>query len=196
MAIKDYQIYKGALLNEKERVKNLLNGMDKGIYLEELGGELSILDNHPADIGEEMASCDTVRALRGNEMKILDKIDNSLEKIDDGTYGICPMCSGKISKERLQFMPYAEYCIKCQNDLTSVYKNDFSRRPLEEQVLQPFNFGYNDFKDDPGFDAEDTYQAVESFNRQKNLDDYYYDDDEYVEGIEAISNGQYRHQLL
>ncbi|WBW95344.1 TraR/DksA C4-type zinc finger protein [Oceanirhabdus sp. W0125-5] len=195
MAMKNYQIYKDALLKEKERVESLLQGMDKGIYMQEIGGELAVVDNHPADIGEEMAISDTARALRGNENKILNKIDNSLKKIEDGTYGICPMCSKTINKERLEFMPYAEYCIKCQNDLTSVYKNDFTRRPLEEQVLEPFNYGYNDFKDDPGFDAEDTYQAVESFNRQKNLDDYYYDDDEYVEGIEAISNGQYRHQL-
>ena len=180
---------------KKQRVESLLNGMDKGIYMQECGEELAVADNHPADIGEEMATCDTIRALRGNEVKILSKIDNSLKKIENGTYGICPMCSGKINKERLGFMPYAEYCIKCQNDLTSVYKNDFSRRPLEEQILQPFNYGYNDFKEDPGFDAEDTYQAVESFNRQKNLDDYYYDDDEYVQGIEAISNGQYRHQF-
>lgn len=42
------------------------------------------------------------------------KIDEALRKLDEGTYGICEDCGEEISKERLKVMPFAIYCIDCQ----------------------------------------------------------------------------------
>ncbi len=43
-------------------------------------------------------------------------IDEALRAIDRGTYGVCQVCGGLISKERLQALPFAIRCITCKQD--------------------------------------------------------------------------------
>jgi DnaK suppressor protein len=42
------------------------------------------------------------------------KIDTALRKIDEGTYGKCEDCGEDISMERLKVLPFAIYCVDCQ----------------------------------------------------------------------------------
>ncbi len=42
------------------------------------------------------------------------EIDEALRKLDEGTYGICEDCGEEISQERLNILPFAIYCIDCQ----------------------------------------------------------------------------------
>lgn len=44
----------------------------------------------------------------------LQKIDEALRKLEEGTYGICEDCGEEINEERLKIMPFAIYCIDCQ----------------------------------------------------------------------------------
>lgn len=44
----------------------------------------------------------------------LRKIDEALRKLNEGTYGICEDCGEKIDEERLKILPFAIYCIDCQ----------------------------------------------------------------------------------
>lgn len=43
----------------------------------------------------------------------LKKIDKALEKIENGTYGVCEKCGGEINPERLEALPEAVECMKC-----------------------------------------------------------------------------------
>ena len=52
--------------------------------------------------------------LRGSEENLLYKADQALYRIEKGTYGLCIQCQRKIDKKRLDAIPYAELCIKCQ----------------------------------------------------------------------------------
>ena len=45
----------------------------------------------------------------------LDLIDEALERIEDGTYGTCEDCGAKIAEGRVKVMPFARYCVTCQN---------------------------------------------------------------------------------
>lgn len=45
------------------------------------------------------------------------QIDEALERIEDGSYGICEECGCKISEKRLQVMPFARYCVPCKNNI-------------------------------------------------------------------------------
>ena len=51
--------------------------------------------------------------LRGRERFFLDKIDQALKRIEDGTYGICVSCGEEISEERLDVVPHAPRCRHC-----------------------------------------------------------------------------------
>lgn len=50
-----------------------------------------------------------------SESKHLQDIAIALEKIDDGSYGICEECKGIIFIERLRALPYVSCCIECQS---------------------------------------------------------------------------------
>ncbi|MHB1755605.1 MAG: TraR/DksA C4-type zinc finger protein [bacterium] len=45
------------------------------------------------------------------------EIDRALEKIEEGTYGICEDCGEPIPPKRLQLIPYCNYCVSCQEDI-------------------------------------------------------------------------------
>ncbi len=194
--------YRKKLLRERERVLNIISTMKENEAInstEEISSELSFYDNHPSDLASELNDMERGKALQGNEMNIINKIDDSIKSIDEGTYGVCKRCGKEISSERLEFIPYAKYCVHCQNEISNIEKADRSLRPIEERTLKtPFSYGYNDHEDKQvEFDAEDSYQAVAIFNKIRDDEDYYYDGDEDydVEPIEKISNEQYKNQL-
>ncbi len=57
--------------------------------------------------------------LSDNERVTLDQIEAALRKIDKGTYGLCESCQRPIAKARLDALPFARYCIDCQNSAES-----------------------------------------------------------------------------
>ena len=51
------------------------------------------------------------------ESRELAHIENALQRIRNGQYGICEGCNENIPLTRLQALPYANYCIECQRDM-------------------------------------------------------------------------------
>ena len=45
---------------------------------------------------------------------MVEKINEALEKINEGTFGVCEACGDPIQPERLEALPYATRCIECQ----------------------------------------------------------------------------------
>ena len=43
----------------------------------------------------------------------LQAIEAALERVEEGTFGLCDDCGGVIAKTRLQAIPYAPFCIRC-----------------------------------------------------------------------------------
>jgi DnaK suppressor protein len=54
--------------------------------------------------------------LKGRERKLLAKIDEAIEKIDNGTYGICETCGEEINIKRLEARPVTTMCIDCKTE--------------------------------------------------------------------------------
>ena len=52
--------------------------------------------------------------IRGRERKLMDKVDEALIRIEDGSFGICAGCGEDIAIKRLQARPVAKYCIDCK----------------------------------------------------------------------------------
>lgn len=52
--------------------------------------------------------------LRDREQKLLKKIERALQKIEEGTYGICEACGAEIDEKRLMARPEATLCIDCK----------------------------------------------------------------------------------
>jgi len=52
--------------------------------------------------------------IRDRERKLIQKMREAIQRIDDGTYGICQACGGEISEKRLMARPVTTLCIDCK----------------------------------------------------------------------------------
>ena len=77
-------------------------------------GDLSGYSFHMADMATDNFDREFLLGLASNEQQSLNMIDDALRKIDEGNYGVCEECSKVIPQKRLQAMPHARMCIKCQ----------------------------------------------------------------------------------
>jgi DnaK suppressor protein len=67
-----------------------------------------------ADAASNSYNVDILMSISDNDLSLLKDIDNSLDKIKNGSYGICEECEEKISEKRLEANPVARYCITCK----------------------------------------------------------------------------------
>ncbi|NTV14172.1 MAG: RNA polymerase-binding protein DksA [Desulfobulbaceae bacterium] len=73
-------------------------------------------DNYPDPTDRASAESDRSFELRirDRERKLLNKIKEAIERIDNGTYGICDDCGDEIAVERLDARPVTTFCIDCK----------------------------------------------------------------------------------
>lgn len=79
-------------------------------------GDLSGYTFHMADMATDNFDREFSLDLASAEQVILNRIDGALRKIQEGSYGVCESCEKPISFKRLKAVPYAELCLKCQED--------------------------------------------------------------------------------
>jgi DnaK suppressor protein len=77
----------------------------------ELSGEVSF-DEEYADAGTATFERERDLSLTNNIKDLTEKIDRALERIGQGTYGLCERCGRPIEKARIKALPYATLCIK------------------------------------------------------------------------------------
>ncbi len=68
---------------------------------------------HDADSEVRDTDSNVALAILGSEEYILAEVTQALARLDAGTFGICASCGRKITKTRLNAVPYARYCIRC-----------------------------------------------------------------------------------
>ncbi|MDQ3045824.1 MAG: TraR/DksA family transcriptional regulator [Chloroflexota bacterium] len=72
------------------------------------------LGNHMAEDGSSVAEQDRILALGADLSELLRLVEEALDRIEDGSYGVCQRCEKPINPERLEAFPYVAYCIACQ----------------------------------------------------------------------------------
>lgn len=72
---------------------------------------------HQADQGTDDFDMDTQLELSSNEMQILRQVERALEKIEEGSYGICDISNKPIPIARLEAVPYATMTVQAQERL-------------------------------------------------------------------------------
>jgi len=101
---------------ELERFKLILETM-----LKNLGQPLQRRDEiaienaaDTVDLCQQATECDlTVHQIESNFSRMR-AIKLALARIEDGSYGTCLSCDEEISRKRLQAVPWASYCVRCQ----------------------------------------------------------------------------------
>ncbi|MDT0214771.1 TraR/DksA C4-type zinc finger protein [Rothia sp. ARF10] len=67
-----------------------------------------------ADAGAKTYEREQEIALADNAREMLHQNEHALERLDDGTYGVCESCGQPIGKLRLQAAPRATLCMRCK----------------------------------------------------------------------------------
>ena len=108
---------------EDESVRLMLRGMREKLLSE--SGQARVPETlvPSSDIGDLVDQAGDERdrelslLLTGRDKEKLHAIDEALEKLVEGTYGICEECGEKIGPGRLKVMPLAKSCVNCQQNL-------------------------------------------------------------------------------
>ncbi|HOB87029.1 MAG TPA: TraR/DksA C4-type zinc finger protein [Bacillota bacterium] len=163
--------------------------------LRDMVGELSLADNHPADLASENFERSKEISLQEQSYNRLRQVEEALKRIEEGTYGICRRCGADIGRERLEALPEALLCHACREheEREAV---DRSPRPQEEGGLLP-PFARRNVAGDPGFDEEDFWQEAARHNKRPNIYEDMLEDENtgLVEGIDSLTGADYREQL-
>jgi RNA polymerase-binding protein DksA len=75
-------------------------------------GDLSSMPIHMADIGTDNYEQEFALGLMDSERKLLQEIDDALQRIEQRTYGICEATAKPIATARLEAKPWARYCVE------------------------------------------------------------------------------------
>jgi DnaK suppressor protein len=97
--------FKKILQNKRDELENIVRNRD-AITIEKSADALDEVQ-HASE--RELA----IRNL-DRESNLLRNVRAALRRIDDGTFGVCMHCEEDISPKRIAAVPWAPYCIQCQ----------------------------------------------------------------------------------
>ncbi len=108
------------LQEAKEEIGKFIRGENKQMIETALDdGDWSVVD-----LNEDL----NLQKLTAHK-KNLEKIEEALRKLDEGTYGICEDCGAEISEQRLKIIPFAIYCVECMEKREQI--EEFEREEEE-----------------------------------------------------------------
>jgi DnaK suppressor protein len=97
-----------------EMKTKLLGEIDSELRAEREGNKDEGMDTY--DLASEERDREINFILSDRERVKIKQIDDALDRLDDGTYGVCESCGLEIAEERLQAMPFTRLCRDCQQE--------------------------------------------------------------------------------
>ena len=110
----DTEVFRTRLEEERKRVQDAIDN----IHQENPGSlgdeteEPTFQDNHMGDVATATFDREMASTLEDNSTHVLVEIDGALQRIEDGTFGVCERCGNPIDAERLEALPWATLCIE------------------------------------------------------------------------------------
>ena len=186
---------KKLLIEQKENLDGVISEKENKVKshysLRDSVDELSTVDNHPADLATELYDREKDMALEVHTEDTVSQIEAALQRMEEGTYGVCAKCDEDIPFERLEAIPYTEYCVD-----HSVDKSIPTDRPIEEAViLPPVDNSFSGREaNDTLQDNEDSFRLVAQYGSSDTPADFDGDYDNYndiykdLDGNETFSD--------
>lgn len=117
---KDLGNYKKLIIKRKTEILEELQHIKEDTLNQsqrDASGDISAYTLHMADIATDSYDREFSLGIASSEQKVLYEIEDSLKRIEDGSYGFCESCNKPIAKTRLKVVPYTRLCKKCQEKL-------------------------------------------------------------------------------
>lgn len=135
------------LAKRKELLGDVLSMEDKTLGRQ--GSDLSNMPTHMADMGSDNYETEHALRLVGTERKLLKDIDDALDRIEIGTYGICEGSGKSIPKTRLKAIPWVKYCVE--------YASMLEKGLAKKNILSPAT-NYDYWVDEQDDEPKDTFR--------------------------------------
>jgi len=107
--------FREKLLREKQRVLEEMGGIQAGNLKQSISdqsGENSRYSYHLGDVASLSYGREFTMGLAERQQKYLEQVDDALQRIEDGMYGICKVTNELIPLERLEEVPVAKHSVK------------------------------------------------------------------------------------
>ena len=125
----------------------LMHGIQQRLQAKvERAGEKDIGDVYDAAADDQGKELDHLMSTRDRE-KLLE-IDSALQRLKEGTYGVCEMSNEPISVKRLRVMPFARYTVEAQREMEEMNKLE-KMREVEDDDRQFLELAQADFPNVP-----------------------------------------------
>ena len=109
MDSKKSEHFKKKLLEKKSELYRVVSMTEQ--YGREADGDST------QDVADKAANSYTKEFLfsqSSNERYLLQMVNEALNRVEDGTFGVCVACDNEIQQKRLEAVPWARHCINCQ----------------------------------------------------------------------------------
>ena len=108
---RDLESYRQLLTQLRREVSGDINDLEADAFSTD-GDRLSV--DNPADICSESFAQEFSLELLQRDEATLGEIQEALERVNNGSFGLCEGCQEAIPKARLNAVPYARNCVDCQ----------------------------------------------------------------------------------
>ena len=108
----DLALHRERLLALRARLRGDMTQMEDNALNKDHSKTTSMPINM-AELGSDSSEQELTLSLLGSDKNALDQIEAAIVRIEDGSYGRCEECGGKIPRSRLEAIPYAAQCVQC-----------------------------------------------------------------------------------
>ncbi len=150
--------YRKLLIDKRRSIMGDMGGIEGEALRtnrQESSGDLSNMPTHPADIGTDNYEQEFSLELLESERTLLTEVNEALDRIAKGTYGICLGTGVPIGKARLKARPWAKYSIEYARLLEKGLAHPPGVNDQEEGTEAP------EGEEDAGEDADEAQEAAE-----------------------------------
>ncbi len=122
--VSEEDIYRRMLMDKR---RNVLSGL--GVRFDTMARAGRVAEDEQAQISHEEFVSLHLNSLDYAQLRL---VEEALDRLDAGDYGTCLACEGTIPAKRLHALPWARYCVKCQENMGADLNSEWSLSgPLE-----------------------------------------------------------------
>lgn len=123
-----YEVLKKMLEDRRREIHEKLRSLRETLPVE----NAEVKDAEEQSVDDFVQEVDF--ALMQMKSETLRKIDEAIQRLEDGTYGVCAECEGEITEARLAALPFAGLCRSCQEQQENREAEEREARALEARL--------------------------------------------------------------
>ena len=103
------RVFRDKLLDRRESLVGQVQQAE--LYSRERDAEAT---QDPADMAANAYTKELLVSMSDNDRQLLNLIDEALERMEESGYGKCVRCGEAVPEKRLDAVPWARHCVRCQ----------------------------------------------------------------------------------